>query len=406
MNTEERLSEALTQRAHQMDGHGAHLDEVLTRARAIRRRRRTVVTTLAAAAVAAVVIPSALLLHPGEVTTPLPAHHGTPQPSPSPSSSPSSGPSRTPSPTKTQSSAPTLDNLATIPRGSGTFLSYVGADGVVHSDGATAHLPGTMDPSTQFVSYRGGWLVAGADNQLREYDSTGSVVASGRFGSMVVTDDRTQAAWIMGDQLFQSGLSTMGETVTPKGVPVPASTTLVGYLRQGLALSGGTDSIRISTGSGPLKTVSVGLFPTSTSQATDLVGGSIGTVAQGDVEGAVYDLQTHARLWHNAWMPLRFSDDGTLVAAFPAGENGDPSTIAILDAQTGTVIARTPKLTGLYLGRGVAWDQHRLLIPTGGGNGTQAALLGLDTSGRFTRASDIEQSAKAGSAYLIFDAQP
>jgi hypothetical protein len=402
MNTEDRLTEALIRHAHEMDGRDARLDQVLARAGAIRRRRRTVVTALAAAAVIAITVPTTVLLHPGGRTTPLPAHHGTPQPSPTQTGNPTT----TPNPTKTRGPAPTLDDLAGIPRGSDTFLNYVDADGVVHSNGAISHLPGTMDPSTQFVSRRGGWLVAGADNQLREYDSTGSVVASGRFGGMVVTADRTQAAWIMGDKLFQSGLSTMGEAVTPKGLPVPTSASLVGYVQEGVALSGDGGSIRIATGSGSLKALSVGLFPTTTSQATDLVGGTIGTPAQGNVEGAVYDLQTHARLWHNDWMPLRFSDDGTLVAAFPAGENGDPSTIAILDARTGKVIAHTPKLTGLYLGRGVAWDQHRILIPTSGGVGTTAALLALDTSGRFTRASGIEKSAKAGGAYLIFDAQP
>ena len=38
-----------------------------------------------------------------------------------------------------------------------------------------------MDVSTQFLFYRAGWLVGGGvDNQLRQYDANGRVVASGR----------------------------------------------------------------------------------------------------------------------------------------------------------------------------------------------------------------------------------
>lgn len=419
MNPEEQLQQMLRRQAAQVEQEPRALgfDVVRKRARSVRRRRRATVTTLAIASVVAIAVPTSLALrddgHVAVVPTgpspsgrPAPTHTPSPYPTATKAPSPTKTPTETPGPSRTQGSSPALDALASIPRGARTFLSYVDADGVVHGNGSTTHLPGTMSPSTQFTSYRGGWLVVGADNRLREYDGTGTVVASGSFGGMTMTVDRTRAAWVMGGRLYQGGLSTMGEATRSKGVPVPASAALIGYVPQGPALLGTGNSIRVATGTGSLKTVPVMLFPTSTSQATGLVGGTIGTPAQGNVEGAVYDLKAHTRLWHNGWMPLRFSDDGTVVAACPAGENGDPSAIAILDARTGEVIARTPKLKGLYLSRQVAWDQHRLVIPAVGAGATQAALLALDTSGKLTRVSDVEKSTKPGGAYLIFSAQP
>jgi hypothetical protein len=406
-NTEDRLRRALHHEAGQADTFaGTAFEDVRHQARAIRRRRRTAVVVVAAAAVAAITVPTAVLLQGDPESARLPADRSTQLPTPTPTAAPTTAPSATPStgPSPTSGATP-HGTLESIPRGAGTFLTYVGADGVVHADGTTSRLPGTTDVSTQFLSYRGGWLVVGADNVLRQYDGSGRAVASGRFGGIAVTADRTYGAWLMGDRLYQGALSTMGEG-GPQSTRVPASSGLVGFLPQGPALVTGGNAITIAKGDGSMQQVPVPLLPTSTSQAADLVGGLTGTVAQGDLGGAVYDLTSHTQLWQNSWRPARFSDDGTLVAAIPAADNGDASTVAILDARTGKVIARTPKLSGIHLGFSLAWDQHRVIIPSVSGPNDRAALLALDTSGTVTRVTEVERSAKPGGAYLILDAQP
>lgn len=407
--TQERLAQALQRRAEDVPVPDFGPERVRSRAHRIRRTRRAGMAIAACAAVAAVVVPTSVLLQNGDtgaVRPVQPVHSGPPAPSPTAEHSP--GRRQTPSPHRAHTSAPVLSALSKVPRGANTFLSYVGADGVVHSDGSTSRLPGTMDPSTQFVAYRDGWLVAGADNRLREYDASGKVVASGLFGGMALTADRTQVAWVMGDKLYQAGLSTMGQAQNPKGVPVPGAQGLLGYLPQGAVIASGADSVRIVQPDGSSKSVPVGMFATATSQSADLVGGLTGSVARSDLGGSVLDLRTGARLWQDSpWRPIRFSDDGRFVAATPAYDNGDPKHIVILNARTGKVVAKTPRLgRDVGLGWDMAWDGHRVVFPAFEAAGKQAVLLALDTSGNLTRVSDIESSSRPGGAYLILSAQP
>jgi hypothetical protein len=393
--TEDRLRAALRREAAHADGLGTGFERVRARAVGIRRRRRLTAAGLVAAAVVAVTVPTTLLLRDDNGSAPAPTHQPTGRPTGRP----------THQPTTANPTPQVVHDLASVPRGAATFLGYVEGGGVVHRDGSTTQLPGTADVSTQFLPYRDGWLVGGGvDNRLREYDATGAVVASGRYGGMAVTADRTRAAWLSDDTLFQGGLSQMGEGAAAS-TPVPASSELIGFLPDGPVITSGDTSVQIVDGGAP-RTVQVGMTPTTTSQSADLVGGLTGTVARGDLQGAVTDLRTHTRLWQSDWRPLRFSDDGSLVAAAPAAENGDTSTLAILEARTGEVLAKTPALRGIWLTRDVGWDGHRLVIPAVGGHGSQAALLALDTSDGLTRVSDVVRSAEPGGAYLILEAQP
>jgi len=187
---------------------------------------------------------------------------------------------------------------------------------------------------------------------------------------------------------------------------VPADASVIGYLPQGLALTDAGNDLLVVAGDHATK-VAVGMLPLSTSQSAGLVGGVTGTPAQGDLAGAVYDVASHQQLWQNSWRPLRFSDDGTLVAAIPVADNGDPSSIAILDARTGRVISQTHDLgKGLFLGLTVAWDNHRLLFSGVGDHGKQAALLALEASGRISRVGDVITAKQPGAAYVVFEAQP
>lgn len=414
MNLEDQLQAALRRAADQDRDAGTGLGEVKGRARRIRARRRASAVAVAAAVVVVVGTPTALLIRDQSATTAPPAHRGSPAPTvtavptpptpPTPTHTPTSRPSSTHNPT------PSARTLASIPRGAATFVSWADATGVVHSQGSTSQLPGSMSPDVQFHELHGGWVVTGGDaNTARVYDASGKQTASGRAAGIAVTADRTRLAWMMGGRLYESGLSTMGivpPTPSPDPVTVPADAAVIGYLPQGPALLAGGGSLQVVSGN-RTTTVPVQMAPTTTSQSAGLVGGVTGTPAQGDLAGAVYDVGAGRRLWQNGWRPVRFSDDGTLLAAVPVGANGDPSTIAILDARTGRVVAQTHSLgKGLFLGLSVAWDGHRLLFSAVGDHAKQAALLALDTTGTITRVSDVLTAQQAGGAYVVFEAQP
>lgn len=408
MNLEDQLQQALRRAAEADRDAGARLGDVQGRARSIRARRRASAVAAAAAVVVVVGAPTVLLVRDHGGSAVPPAHRGSPAPTVTMAPTPTRTPTSAPTPSRRPT--PSARSLASIPRGAGTFVAWADGAGVVHSAGTTAHLPGTMGPDVQFHELHGGWVVTGgATDTARVYDDKGTRTASGRAGGIVLTGDRTRLAWMMGGKLYESALSTMGivpPTPAPDTATVPAGASVIGYLPQGPALVGADGSLHVVSGN-RTTTVAVGMSPLATSQSAGLVGGVTGTPAKGDLAGAVYDVGTGKRLWQNGWRPVRFSDDGTLVAAVPVGANGDPGTIAILDARTGKEIAQTHPLgTGLYLGLAVAWDNHRLLFSAVGDHGRQTAVLALDTAGTIRRLSDVITAQQPGGAYVVFEAQP
>jgi hypothetical protein len=182
----------------------------------------------------------------------------------------------------------------------------------------------------------------------------------------------------------------------------PKDSSLVGFMPDGPVVTDGSNSLTVLGTSG--KTIPLPLMPDAVSQTTGLVAGTTGTVAKGDMEGAVTDPKTGALLWHKAWWPHSFSDDGKYVLATPF-DNGDPSSYAILDARTGKVIAQTPKLKGVYLGLQVGWDDDTAVFNAFGGV-TKEAILTLDLKGNLTRATDLAPLAKGQLNAYWLGAQP
>jgi hypothetical protein len=360
-------------------------------ARQRRRARRRRIGYLAAAAVVAVSAPA------GVITL---AHRDASTPTP-PTTTPSQTPSGTPSPTAT--------SLDAIPRGADPKVTYL-SDGVVHfTDGGTARLPAAADDVTRFTTYHGGWLVVDSVGGLTQYDNTGAVVRRSHTGdsALAVSPDQLSTAFQV-DQQILVGISTgMGDGENP--LPVSTDSHLVGFLgdkvlvRTPTGLQTVDDAGKESAVPGPSVDV-----PTTSG---DLLGGFVGTVENNDLQGAVVDTSNGKVLWRNAWRPLRFTSDGRYVAAAPAGDNGDPSAMAILDARTGDVVARTPELgAGISLGWDVAWDDSRaddprLALEAIGDGGTQKALLALDTAGRLTRVSDVLPVVPAQLPF-VFAVQP
>ena len=101
---------------------------------------------------------------------------------------------------------------------------------------------------------------------------------------------------------------------------------------------------------------------------------------------------------------MAFSSDGKYVAAYPVYDNGEPEAWAILDARTGEVVAKTPKLKNVFLGLTVAWQDDDTLVMTGD-DGHSSSLLTLKTDGTFARAGQIV-AHKNGANPFRFIAQP
>ena len=372
---EQRLRSSLDhQAAHQSDhqsGHGADLADVFGRARRIRRRRTALVVSAAAVAVVAVAVPAGALLASRDTSAPPP-------------------PVSTVSPTPTPAQTPTASGpgLGGLPVGPQTRLTYLDPTGVMHNGQA---LPGGArsadgTPVSAFTAYHGGWLIAYAPDRLVQLDSTGHVVRQGKGGTIVTSSDGTQAAWQIGQTVSAGIASGMGEGET--SWDLKPTEGLVGYLGAGPVVSG-AQGYTILAGPDSLSDIDSAITPTTVSQPADAVGGVVGTVANDDQQGALADAETGELYWKGAWTPLSFSPDGKYVAAIPVVDNGDVSAIAILDAQTGTLIARTPDLSGqLYLGKNLAWDGDRLVFDVAPADlQDEQALVALHTDGRLEQVS-------------------
>lgn len=413
-NLEEMLRDSLGRQADRGAGIGPDLDGVLGRARTIRRHRRQGVAALAAAAVVAITVPTTLYLQANTNASGPPAitHQGMPSVGIA-STAPSATASPTTSPSGPGAATPVrYSTLASIPRSGSTNVTYLDLAGHVHSDGTSTKLPGNVSGVTTFHDFRGGWVVYN-DNTVKvtQYDASGKVMRSGRGGGTIaVSSDRTMIAWQTGSTLYWGSTNTMGNG-GPAAVTAPKDAALIGFLGGNPVLAKGNliETMPSASGNGTFR----GFTPTdiainalTTSETDDLVGGLTGTVAKGDLQGAVYDVETRTILWRNGWRPVSFSDDGKYVAAYPVGDNGDPASFAILDARTGKILAQTPRLgAGVYLDYGVAWEGHSIVFEGSGGKATQSALLRLSPTGTFSRVS-VVATGPIGKAAYRFEAQP
>lgn len=383
------LRDSLGRQADRGTGAGPDLGGVLGRAKVIRRHRRQGAALAVAAAVVAIAVPSAILLGGSpKADHPVPTHQNTP--------------TATPSPDASKDATARYATLKDIPLGADASVGYLDLDGVVHDQGQTTRLPGETDTVTAFHDFRGGWVV-GRDLKFTQYDADGTVVRTGDYSAMSVSDDYTELAWQSGRTVFYGPNNTMGEG-GPAEAKAPADETLIGFLPSGPALTGDGDVISTMDDAGKFVTRKIGLFAESASQTDNLVGGVIGTVAASNFQGAVYDMATDRLLWHSEWDPVAFSADGKYVAAYPVYDNGDPEAWAILDARTGHIVARTPKLKNVYLGHTVAWQDDDTLVMTGD-DGHSGSMLTLRTDGSFARAGDIVDHANGKNAFR-FIAQP
>lgn len=410
---ERQLRSSLDRQATGQSGHGADLADVFVRARRIRRRRTALVTSAIAVAVVAVTVPSGVLLASRDSSAP-PPPVATVSTTPTPVTTPT-----TPAPTASGGSSGAASGTASGPAsgtasgaglggfamGTPTTLTYLDPTGAMHNG---QPLPGgdynaSGGQVSAFTPYHGGWLVAYDDSTLTQFSADGHSTTDhpGAPATIIASDDGTQTAWQIGRDVYAglpSGMSDAEQHWT-----VGPSAGLLGFLGGGVAVSTGS-GVRILTGPSTSTTVNTSVVPTVVSQTTDLIGGDVGTVAKDDQEGAMADGTTGAIRWHGPWTPLSFSPDGKYVAAIPVVDNGDPSAVAILDAQTGKVVARTPRLAKrLYLTGQVAWDGDRVVFSAEANPDIhRMALFALSRTGQVEQVSPTTTLKSNGAFGYVF----
>lgn len=383
--TEDLLRSTLREKADEAHD-GLTFADIRDGAAAQRRRlRQRRLGYLAAAAVVVVAVPAGVYTLTDRDTA-------GPRP---PTSTTSDGPA----PSHTPSSTPSSQGFTAFSRGADAKVSYV-LGRVVHlPDGSRSTLPAAADDVVSFAPYHGGWIVLDSVGGLAEYDSTGAPVLRSSQGesNVAVSSDGMRTAFQVDGQTRVGITSGMGEGEVTH--PLSAG-RLVGFLGDRLLVTTAAGLRTIDDAGNETAVPGPAIYvPTING---DLLGGLAGN-GEGN-QGAVVDTSTGSVLWRSDWRPLRFSPDGRYVAAAPAADEDHPTAIAILDARTGDVVARTGESVGVTLGWSVAWDQDRAVFEAVAG-GTQHALLALDVAGRLTRVSDVVTRAPDEQGF-VFPALP
>jgi hypothetical protein len=368
MNHEQLLREALAAKATEASVD-LTLDDI--RRSAGRRRwqtRRRVGAVLAVAAALVVGIPAAILLRPaGDGVSPAPA--------PSPTA-----------PTTSSSSSP--EGLDGIARGKDPQVAYLHGREVHQPDGTTARLPYGSSFVAGFTAYHGGWLLLDDLGGLRQYDNTGALVLRSQTGeaALAVSADQMRTAFVYGGHLRVGIATGMGQGESD--LPVGNNARLVGFLGDSVVLNGYPDSPHVvDPGTGHTARVPGLEIAWCTAAGGDLVGGTVDS----DGRGRVVSTSSARTLWTGDWVPDAFSPDGSRVLAVPVSSLNEPDEVAVLDARTGTVLARFSLAARDLAAAGrPVWEPSgdAVLFDVRETQGAQQAVLRLAVDGTVTRATD------------------
>jgi hypothetical protein len=392
MSTEDLLRDTLHAKA---DEAAARLTVDDVRRGVLEQRRhahRRMVLVAAAAVLAAVAVPSALLLRPDDVT---------PSPAPSPATPSPSAPRPTPSSSATSA---TTGGLADIPGGRPPGISYL-QDGTVHlAGGGSTQLPDPSAPVTAFTGYHGGWLVAtgGGEDRVRWYDGTGTRKSDGPgFGAFAVSADGTRTAYAQSGALHIGITSGMGEGEQTVTCDAAATCQPVGFLRgDALVYQAGDHTVAVTAAGHPLPGMA---RARAVSAEADLVAGE-------DAAGNTVVLSGEGRrLWTSSeWAVWAISPDGRYAAATSSPSGGDTTEVAVLDARTGTVVARHDVLAaGLTVFTPVMDVDDSLLVAASDGRTMAQTVLRLDRDGTLSRATDVLSPDPSSDAdHVVFAARP
>lgn len=253
------------------------------------------------------------------------------------------------------------------------------------ASGGTAVLPQAADVSA-FAVYHGGWLLGSAVMPgVQWYDNTGTLEQSGVGAyQLAASADGMRVAYRMGKEIRIGIASGMGEG--EQRIPVGKSVGgwPVGFLSGGTLVYMAGDHVRADQ-------AMTTPFPSSMALA-DAV--SVNDVVAGEdsqQRGMAWSARTGKTLWSDSkWVVSAFSADGRYAAA-SAQPSAGGSEVAILDTQTGDVIAqhslRDDEAT--VGGGGMAFDRDDSLLMVAVNSKEDRAVLRLTTAGTLTRATPV-----------------
>ncbi|MDT0202380.1 hypothetical protein [Nocardioides sp. AE5] len=419
---ERKLTHALQASSDAMADAHLDLGAVHDQAHAIRRRRRIGAGLGAAALVAAIAIPVTLISQDfGNQGAPAPATSTSPSPADptTPSESETSPPETPETPDDPNAVAAALEQL---PLGDGPQVAHV-VDGTWHNaDGTTLTLPSTDAQVVGAAWYHGGPLLVTnegeiAGSTLSQYDASGAQVWQVEGNPRIaISNEGTRLAWWQTDadgngEIHAGIASGMGEGEAVQETGDATYVTPIGFANTGeLVYMAAIDEgpvVMATDFEGEPTRVNTLVSASGVDGVNNRVAGELGS-GEGTT-GAVIDLASNEPLWSKpGWHLGAFSPDGRYVVGFKG--DVDPAPIAILDAETGDVVAEFDLLTdhgvGYSFDTGVVWeDDSTLLVFTYVWAGTDAedhpgVLLRLAADGSVERASEV------GSAFWVFAPRP
>jgi hypothetical protein len=381
MNTndelERLLGDELRDRAGDMGGARLQLDAVRGRASSIRRRRR-VATGVGVAAALAVIVPTALAVGNGMRSTELPPASPGPEPA--------------------THTTLTLDGLA---RGDDPTIEYFTEDGVVLPDEGLQPL----DDSWQALvpsEADGGWLALGParDEVVTLVDDFKRLTSSAATGGFVSNPDQSLVSWTFPESGAQTLL--LHSTIDPqtgmtwdfpeKPVVDPVdftgddsmvfqTTTPQGRHEVGLANADGTTTML----DGYVKAISA-------SPVTGLV--AVQTRTNPDASGCFGVIDSHGDPTDPVWETCDYSlgafspDGGYVLASGPQQSGLGPTSIAVLDAETGDLVASfDQERRGQLALVGVAWETSDTFVAAAL-EGRTTTILRFGVDGTLEEAAD------------------
>jgi hypothetical protein len=371
------LSRELHSRSQDVGGHPIDLDTVRSTAGRI-RRRRNVVGLAVAALVAAVVVPAGLAV------TDLLSTAGAPDEMPSFAGSPS----MTQAPRPTGPVRLTVDGLE---RGDDAGVAYVYGKELFLPDGRVVRLERTYQ---EIAPVGDGWVgVTSGDGGAvtRDLiDPQGNITSTLPSAGGLATDlDGSRVAWtqIENGEVNLVDVTTDGmEPRSPANQGNPPMTP-VGYAGEGvLVYTVGAEQTEVRVFEPSASDYEIPARPRliaarGTAENEGLVAGQTESRIDGSC-WAVVSYRTGDPAFETCDHSLRaFSRDGRYVIGTDAYTDGAGlRSLAVLDARSGTVVARfvQPRNGQLYLGEPVWEDDEHVLAPVVDGLETQVVRFGLD----------------------------
>jgi hypothetical protein len=392
------LTAELTRQLHAQVDHWHEaplsLDDVVGKARVIRRRRTAVAAGLGTAAVLAVLVPAGLALY----------DPGAERPSPAPS--PTEAVEPTPNPDGTFPL--TLD----VPEGEVPSTGYIAADDQqLVTPAGTLDLPGDF---VQIAPYDDGWVGIEAGN----YPPTGhqvvvldadlqEVSATGSNASLAISADGSRVAWVEsrgngGDWTVVVAPVDGGE---PIRVPTSAGAQVEGFLAPDTVAVSHYDETTGETfhgqagPDGEFDAIPLDGYQTvgGVSEVTGLVAGQ--TKFRGDStcsEVRNTDPALSRLVFETCDYNLggAFSPDGRWVIGYATYSDLGSPTLAILDAATGDPVvefASSRDADESAVVHAAAWEDDDTVVAVVEQAGEQAVLR-LAADGTATRVSDVRQA--------------